>query len=358
MADYSSHKIIHIDMDAFYASIEMRDFPELRGRPIAVGGSSERRGVIATCNYEARKYGVRSAMPTKTALKKCPQLVLKPGRMSVYKAVSQQIREIFFDYTSLVEPLSLDEAYLDVTNSHHCNGSATLIAAEIKQRILDTTKLTASAGVAPLKYLAKIASDIQKPNGLTVIAPHEVDRFIDDLALSLIPGVGKVTQAKLAELGFHYGRDIKAISEAEAIRLLGNFGQKLWQRCHGASSNRVNPSRIRKSIGVERTFASDESDLNVLKKILIDELLPELYRRINKHRENGLAANIKGLTIKVKFANFEQTTADTTGNTINESVLYELLRKALSRRTLAVRLLGISVKLDTAEHMQAQLDLF
>lgn len=206
-------KIIHIDMDCYYAAVEMRDFPEYRGKPLAVGGSSDRRGVISTCNYEARKFGVHSAMATAYALKLCPDLILVPTRMQVYKDVSLQIREIFSRYTQVIEPLSLDEAYLDVSECQQYKGSATLIAAAIRRDILAETGLTASAGIAPVKYLAKVASDLNKPNGQYVITPEAIPEFVKTLSLRKIPGVGKVTAEKLSSLGLNTCGDVQCYSK-------------------------------------------------------------------------------------------------------------------------------------------------
>ncbi|MCF7099142.1 DNA polymerase IV, partial [Klebsiella variicola] len=215
-------KIIHVDMDCFFAAVEMRDNPALRDIPIAIGGSRVQRGVISTANYPARKFGVRSAMPTATALKLCPHLTLLPGRFDAYKEASNHIREIFSRYTSLIEPLSLDEAYLDVSDSVHCQGSATLMAQEIRETIHRELNLTASAGIAPVKFLAKIASDLNKPNGQFVIAPHQVAEFVKTLPLSKIPGVGKVSAAKLESMGLRTCEDVQ---NSDLAMLLKRFGK-------------------------------------------------------------------------------------------------------------------------------------
>ncbi len=226
-------KIIHIDMDCFYAAIEMRDDPSLRSIPIAVGGSADRRGVISTANYEARRYGVHSAMSTAIALRLCPQLKVVSGRMALYKETSIHIRKIFARYTDLIEPLSLDEAYLDVTDCSQLHGSATLIAEAIRQQIFDELQLTASAGIAPIKFLAKIASDMNKPNGQFVITPQNIDQFILTLPLRKIPGVGKVTAQKLADMGLTTCADVQNYDVVTLIKSMGKFGQVLWERCHG-----------------------------------------------------------------------------------------------------------------------------
>lgn len=232
-------KIIHVDMDCFFAAVEMRDNPALRDIPIAIGGSRERRGVISTANYPARKFGVRSAMPTGMALKLCPHLTLLPGRFDAYKEASNHIREIFSRYTSRIEPLSLDEAYLDVTDSVHCHGSATLIAQEIRQTIFNELQLTASAGVAPVKFLAKIASDMNKPNGQFVITPAEVPAFLQTLPLAKIPGVGKVSAAKLEAMGLRTCGDVQKCDLVMLLKRFGKFGRILWERSQGIDERDV-----------------------------------------------------------------------------------------------------------------------
>lgn len=248
-------KIIHVDMDCFFAAVEMRDNPALRDIPIAIGGSRERRGVISTANYPARKFGVRSAMPTGMALKLCPHLTLLPGRYEAYKEASRQIQAIFSRYTSLIEPLSLDEAYLDVTDSTHCHGSATLMAQEIRQTIFAELQLTASAGIAPVKFLAKIASDLNKPNGQYVITPADVPEFLRTLPLGKIPGVGKVSAAKLEAMGLRTCEDVQKYDLAMLLKRFGKFGRVLWERSQGIDERDVNNDRLRKSVGVERTLA-------------------------------------------------------------------------------------------------------
>lgn len=230
MSGEKVRKIIHVDMDCFYAAVEMRDNPSYRGRPLAVGGHEKQRGVLSTCNYEARKFGIRSAMPTARALQLCPQLLVVPGRMQVYKEVSKQIREIFSRYTSLIEPLSLDEAFLDVTESTQCQGSVTLIAEAIRRDIWHELSLTASAGIAPVKFLAKVASDMNKPNGQFVIPPDSVQEVVDKLPLEKIPGVGKVSLEKLHQAGFYTGEDIKNSNYRDLLLRFGRLGASLWNK--------------------------------------------------------------------------------------------------------------------------------
>ncbi len=336
-------KIIHVDMDAFYVSVEIRDNPELADKPVAVGGSRGARGVLSTCNYIAREYGVSSAMPTSVALNKCPNLILVPGRMEVYKSVSAHIRKIFQRYTDLIEPLSLDEAYLDVTDCELFGGSATLIAKDICGSIHKELNLTASAGVSSIKYLAKVASDLNKPNGIFVIPPNEVDTFIDDMPLKKIPGVGKVTNEKLSNDNFRLGRDIKSSSQVYLISKYGKLGALLWDRCNGIDNRSVVTNRERKSVGVERTFPKDIKDVTVLNDILQNKLLPELQKRAVKHLQTR---GISKIGVKVKFSDFQQTTKDFSTSELDVEVLPELLLAALERGNgKSVRLVGLYIGL-------------
>ncbi len=333
-------KIIHIDMDCFFAAVEMRDNPQLRDKPIAVGGRASGRGVIATCNYAARAYGVRSAMPTHRAQQLCPDLVLVPHRMSVYKAVSQQIHAIFRKYTELVEPLSLDEAFLDVTGKPHCQGSATRMAQAIRAEIFEATGLTASAGIAPNKFLAKVASDENKPNGQMVIPPERTAEFAARLPLKKIPGVGPKTAERLARRGLLKGEDVLGLTEVELESMMGKFGPVLWRRCRGIDDRPVEPSRIRKSVGVETTFARDLPDLAACEQQL-DTLLPELERRLSASKRG-----IKGQTVKLKFADFELTTVTQQSQQLDPQLFRALMGIAFRRGNgRQVRLVGISVEL-------------
>ena len=350
-------KIIHVDMDAFFVSVEIRDNPQLANQPVAVGGKSDRRGVLSTCNYIARQYGVSSAMPSAVALKKCPDLVIVPGRMAVYKEASQVIREVFERYTDKIEPLSLDEAYLDVTHVELHNGSATLIAQEIRAEIYKATGLTASAGIAPLKFVAKIASDLNKPNGQCTIGPNDIENFLENLSLRKIPGVGKVTSEKLKNLGFETCGDIRASNETYLINQLGKYGQVLWRRSHGIDEREVQMTRIRKSVGVERTFDEDVKSIQVMNEILKEKLIPELIKRAAKYLETR---KISKLGVKVKFNDFHQTTKEQTYSDINPKLLSELLTEAVNRGNgKPVRLLGVHIGLaDEAEKtLQLGLDL-
>lgn len=336
-------KIIHVDMDCFYAAIEMRDNPRLRDIPLAIGCSALRRGVISTANYPARRYGVHSAMATATALRLCPHLTLLPGRMEVYKTTSLQIRQIFARYTELIEPLSLDEAYLDVTESPHCNGSATLMAQEIRQAIFDELHLTASAGVAPIKFLAKVASEQNKPNGQYVITPAQVDEFILALPLAKIPGVGKVTASRLAERGLHTCADVRRYDLSALLKSFGKFGRVLWERCHGIDERQVSPDRLRKSVGVEKTLAQDIHDWPQC-EALIDTLYDELEVRLRRVKPD---LHIARQGVKLKFDDFRQTTQEHVWPVLNKEDLIQLARQTWEQRREArgVRLVGLHVTL-------------
>ncbi|MEN6454748.1 MAG: DNA polymerase IV [Prolixibacteraceae bacterium] len=334
-------KIIHVDMDAFFASVEQRDHPELRGKPVAVGGDHV-RGVVAAASYEARKFGVRSAMASIVAKRKCPDLIFVHGDFGKYKSVSRQIRDIFFEYTDLVEPLSLDEAFLDVTLAKKGKPSATLIAREIKQRIKETTGLTASAGVSYCKFLAKIASDEKKPDGLFVITPDDAIDFIEKLEVRKFFGIGKVTAERLNAQGIYYGSDLKKLNQQELIRQFGKSGSYYYQICRGIDNRPVVPSRERKSLGAENTFDKDY----YLLQDLTEQMYPieaELWRRLQRSQAFG-----RTLTLKIKFADFEQITRSRTmpGLIDAESVLHSVavqLLKAEEPFIKGVRLLGLTV---------------
>lgn len=346
----SQRKIIHVDMDCFFAAVEMRDHPEYRNLPLAVGGSERQRGVISTCNYEARKFGVRSAMPTAQAIQRCPGLLVIPGRMEAYKAVSQQIRTIFARYTPLIEPLSLDEAYLDVSDCPLLHGSATLIAEAIRRDIWNELQLTASAGVAPLKFLAKVASDMNKPNGQFVIPPEQVQKVIDTLPLEKIPGVGKVSLEKLHSAGYYVGEDIRNSDYRELLRQFGRMGASLWKRCHGIDNREVVTERERKSVGVERTFSHNISSYEECWQVIEQTLFPELDRRLSRADPNK--AIIKQ-GIKMKFADFQLTTIEHLHDELELEYFKQLLRDILKRQQgREIRLLGLSVMLKPLEQIQ------
>ena len=334
-------KIIHIDMDAFFASVEQLDHPELRGKPIAVGGSSE-RGVVAAASYEARKFGVRSAMASKVAKRKCPDLIFVKHRFERYRKISQQIRDIFLEYTDLVEPLSLDEAYLDVTLAKKGKPSATLIAQEIRKRIFNETGLTASAGVSYNKFLAKVSSDVNKPNGIFVVTPAEAQEFIDQLEVKKFYGIGKVTASKLNKMGVWFGRDLRKIDRLELVNTFGKAGNYYYEICRGVDNRSVQPSRERKSVGAENTF---EHDLFSDK-----ELKEELQKIANKVWERTSKSKVKAktLTFKFKYADFEQHTRSKTiesGFVSKDQFLDESLNllKVDEGFSKGIRLLGLTL---------------
>lgn len=354
-------KIIHIDMDAFYASVEQRDFPEFRGIPLAVGGSPDGRGVVATASYEARKYGVKSAMSSKMALQLCPHLKFTYPRFDVYKEVSNHIRAIFKRYTDLIEPLSLDEAYLDVTEDKLGIGSAIEIAKQIKEAIKSELQLTASAGVSVNKFVAKIASDFQKPDGLTFIGPSKIIPFLEKLPIDKFFGVGKVTAKKMNQMGIFNGFDLKRFSEIEMIHHFGKSGKFFFQIVRGEDNRPVKPNRISKSIGVEDTF---ETDLRTYEDMLdeINRIAEKLFKRLQKADKFG-----KTITLKIKFSDFSQITRSKTFFSPIDQLLeiqtqaIELLDK-LNLQDSRVRLLGITFSnfndLEATEEVGYQLSLF
>ena len=349
-------KIIHIDMDCFYAAIEMRDYPELANKPIAVGGSPDRRGVISTCNYYARKFGVRSAMATAYALKLCPDLVIQPGRMDVYREESGFIRDIFSEYSDKIEPLSLDEAYLDVTGSTHHEGSASWIAEAIRARIYETRQLTASAGIAPNKSLAKIASDWNKPNGQKVIRPEEILGFMHDLPVRKLFGVGPVMESRLNTIGIQTCTELQQLSKITLAEQFGGMGERLYDLSRGIDSREVESVRIRKSISVEETYVTDLKSLGAC----LDEipaLLERLRVRIKRAEE---ISGIHNVFVKLKFDDFEQTTVERLSHQIDVDLMRALLTEGWHRKERPVRLLGVGVRLIAVEeshHSYCQLPL-
>lgn len=352
-------KIIHVDMDCFYAAVEMRDNPALLNIPIAVGGSLDRRGVIATCNYQARQFGVRSAMASAYALELCPNLKLIRGRMEVYQEESRKIRNIFADYTDLIEPLSLDEAYLDVSDCGLFKGSATRIAEDIRRRIKQELNLTASAGVAPCKFVAKIASDENKPDGLCVVTPDKLDDFVKQLSLKKIPGVGEVTLQKLHQLGLNTCQDVRDYPQTAIHNHFGKFGHVLWDRAHGIDERSVQTNRIRKSVGVERTLNEDiqsvEECQNVI-ELLYEKLTERLATYQQKHN-GGRPPQVKTLGVKLKFSDFQLTTAEQRYPSVHKSAFRPLLEEAYLRANgRGIRLVGLQVGLGNNPDSK-QLDL-
>lgn len=347
--DLAERKVIHLDMDAFYASIEIRDRPELAGLPVAVGGTSSQRGVLTTCNYEARKYGCRSAMPTFQALQKCPQLILLPTRFDIYRAESESIRAILRRHTDLVEPLSLDEAYLDVS-AHE--GDPAALAYVIRRQIFQKTQLPSSAGIAPNKLLAKIASDWRKPNGQFQIRPDEIADFMDSLPVNRIWGIGKVAAAKLEKLGVTTCGQLQHFSRIEMAQLFGKFGLELYHLCRGHDERPVEPHRERKSLSTERTYSINLETLDAC-----IERLPALYEEL----QNDLAAKkdlapIAGIFLKLKFSDFTRTSVDRAGFSPEFESYLALLREGHTRSEKPVRLMGIGVRFQSADDSALQLE--
>lgn len=337
-------------MDAFYASIEQRDDPRLKGKPVAVGGERQ-RGVVAAASYEARKFGVRSAMPSVTAKRKCPDLIFVPPRFTVYKEVSSQIREIFHRYTDLVEPLSLDEAFLDVTQNKQDIPVATDIARAIKSDILKTTSLTASAGVSVNKFLAKIASDYDKPDGLYIIKPHKAEQFVEQLPIEKFFGIGKVTASKMHKIGIHNGYDLKQYPLNELVRLFGKAGVFYYHIARAVDDRPVDPNRIRKSVGNENTFSDDLIEIQEI-LLALKDIEDELVQRIKRSGARG-----RTLTLKVKYSDFEQITRSRSREKIFEPmdihrVSLELIEEV--PREKGIRLLGLTLSnLENEEELDA-----
>lgn len=340
MVTQAHKKIIHVDMDAFYASVEQMDQPELIGKPVAVGGGEE-RGVVAAASYEARKYGVRSAMSGVMARKNCPDLIFVKPRFSRYKEISKQIRAIFFEYTDLVEPLSLDEAYLDVTENKMMHPSATLIAKEIRNRIFEEVGLRASAGISNSKFVAKIASDINKPNGQKTIPPEEVEAFLEDLPIEKFFGIGKVTAAKMFKLGIFTGRDLKSKSLDFLTEHFKNSGEHYFKVVRGEHFSEVKPNRIQKSVAAEHTFRKNlTSEIFMMERL--ETIAEELENRLIRSKIAG-----KTITLKIKYSDFSlQTRSKTLPHYVKDkSVLLNTVRELLYQEKIkeSVRLLGISV---------------
>jgi DNA polymerase-4 len=338
--DFPLRKIIHVDMDAFYASVEQLDNPELKGKPLAVGGGAK-RGVVSAASYEARKFGVRSAMSGFLAKKRCPELIFVRPRFDRYKEISQQIRTIFYEYTDLVEPLSLDEAYLDVTQNKKGNPSASLIAEEIRAKILEKVGLTASAGISINKFIAKVASDYNKPNGQKTVPPEEVLAFLENLDIRKFYGVGKVTAERMYQLGIFTGKDLKAKDVDFLTEHFGKSGSFYYNVVRGIHLSAVKPNRIAKSVGAERTFSDNlTSEIFMLEKL--ENIAKELEKRLKRYDVSG-----KTVTLKIKYSDFTtQTRSKTIAYYISDkSLILETAKELLYQEKLkdSVRLLGISL---------------
>ncbi|HIG37562.1 MAG TPA: DNA polymerase IV [Oceanospirillaceae bacterium] len=351
-------KIIHCDCDCFYAAVEMRDQPSYQHRPIAIGGPANSRGVIATCNYPARVFGVHSAMSSAQALRVCPQLLILPGRMALYKSVSAQIMAIFRRYSDRIEPLSLDEAFIDVTESTLCGGSATRIAQRIRAEVEAEVGITISAGVAPNKFIAKVASDWRKPNGLFVVKPDEMDAFSAQLAVNKIPGIGPVSAAKLAAENIYICADLRAFTALELEHKFGRMGQSLALRRFGLDQRPVQTRRIRKSVSVENTYRKD-----LVKLEDCAQALQPLYEQLMLRWQQLTAQYaVAGVVVKLKFADFTQLTREYATNDIDLDLFQPLLQQAFTsgnaqQQKRGVRLLGLGLKLQTPITQQ-QLRLF
>ena len=349
--------ILHIDMDAFYAAIEQRDCPELRGKPVVVGGSSG-RGVVSAASYEAREFGIHSAMPGRRAAQLCPHAIFVRGRIGHYADVGRQVREVFHRYTPLVQPLSLDEAFLDVTGSRRLFGDAATIGHAIKNAIQDELNLTASVGVAPLKFVAKIASDLQKPDGFVEVAENQVIEFLDPLPVSRLWGVGKVGQKRLTNLGLHTFRDIRVCDGQDLRRRFGSWGEHLWRLANGIDPRKVVPDHTAKQISHERTFAHDLSDREMLRAV-VSHLCEQVTSRL---RRSGREA--KAVSIKYRREDFKTFTHAITlprPTDITDQILQSalgLLDEMRERQPRPVRLIGVSVGSLTAVDAPRQLSLF
>ena len=346
--------ILHVDMDAFYASVEEREHPKLRGQPVIVGGTPEGRGVVAAANYEARKFGVHSAMPAARAKRVCPHAVFLPSRLDFYSEVSRQIRDIFHRFTPLVEPLSLDEAFLDATGSGSLFGSSVEIGQQIKQEISDSLQLVASVGVAPNKFLAKVASDWNKPNGQYVVTPDRIDAFLAKLPVSKIWGVGKVTARRLEQKGITTCEDVRAYDVFQFVELFGSFGEHIHKLAHGIDDRPVVSEWRRKSISVENTYAEDLPDLaTCLEKI--PQLIVSLDKRMEKLDDDYLVHNS---FVKMKFRDFSQTTVERLHSNPVMADLSILCEEAWQRGKIPVRLLGVGVRLTDLTESGGQMELF
>lgn len=335
-------KIIHIDMDCFFAAVEIKHRPQLRGKPVGIGGPPHTRSVLCTANYEARKFKVKAAMPSSLAMRLCPNLILIPPNIELYKKESQAVHKIFERFTSLIEPLSLDEAYLDVTNSSHFNGSATLIAKEIRSLIFNELNLTASAGIAPNKFLAKIASDWCKPNGQFVIKPDDIENFMKKLEIEKIYGVGKVTAKKMHDLGLRTCLDIQKTTVQQMKRWFGSRGAELFDLAHGIDNRKLEPCSERKSLTVEETF---NSDLGSLKECL--DKIPDLYQDWERRMQKlNRQESIRGFVVKAKFFDFKTTTHEVSSTKWPTQDDFKILLEEIwRRRSEPIRLIGLGVRL-------------
>ncbi|QDT09427.1 DNA polymerase IV [Planctomycetes bacterium K23_9] len=350
--------ILHIDMDAFYAAIEQRDQPELRGKPVVVGGSKTGRGVVAAASYEARRFGIHSAMPGRRAAQLCPDAIFVRGRIDHYAAVGRQVREIFHRYTPLVQPLSLDEAFLDVTGSARLHGDGVTIGHAIKQAIAKELNLVASVGVAPLKFVAKIASDLEKPNGFVVVRPDDVIAFLDPLPIKRLWGVGRVGQANLKQSGLHRIGDIRRSDRDGLVRRFGSWGDHIWKLANAIDPRGVVPDRTAKQISHERTFSVDMTDVEMLRAV-VSHLCEQVCHRLRHHHRR-----CKTVTLKYRREDFRTYSRSRTLATVTDStsqimaVAMELLAEMRQAQPRPVRLIGVSAGSLTTGDQAEQMSLF
>ena len=350
---FLNRKIIHVDMDCFYASIEIRDNPEYANKPVAVAGSSESRGVVTTCNYIARKYGVKSAMPSITAKKMCPEIIFLPVNMNKYRQASEEIHKIYRCYTKIIEPVSLDEAYLDVTDSMYCNGNPAQMALQIRKKIYEDLKITASAGIAPNKFLAKIASDWNKPNGQFLISDDQINDFVLKIPIRSIHGVGKKTEQILKDKNIETCSDLQKLSRAILIDILGKYGNTLYYLCRGIDERDVEPNRIRKSLSVEDTYQKDLINYESCSKEL-EILYKELNKRYNDI--NNKDRHIKSCFIKIKYNDFKITSSQKLCESLDLKIFLNLLAtNKIDNKP--IRLLGLGINFDNSVNDQLNLDI-
>ena len=348
--DSQPRSIIHLDMDCFYAAIEVRDRPALRGKPVGVGGTRDRRGVLTTCNYEAREFGVHSAMPTFMALQRCPNLIVLPTRFDVYRREAAVIRGILHRFSSLVEPLSLDEAYVDLT-AHP--GAPAAVAKVIRDMIFQKTKLTSSAGIGPNKLIAKIASEVKKPNGQLEVKPEQVPDFIEKLSVRKIWGIGAKTERKLEELDVKTCGELQQFARAELVDLFGKFGIELYDLCRGIDHRPVEPDRPRKSLSTEETFSIDLTTLEQC-----EERLEELFEQLMADlAQKEAARTITKIFVKLKFADFTRTTVERAGLEPSLDAFGSLLAEGFARTGKNVRLLGLGVRFAETAPADTQMPL-
>ena len=351
---YNKDKIIHIDMDCFYASVEIRDKPQYAKKPVAVAGSSESRGVVTTCNYVARKFGVRSAMPSMTAKKLCPEIVFLPVNMYKYREVSAEVHKIYKCYTKIIEPVSLDEAYLDVTESEYCNGDPEEMAMQIRKKIYEDLKITASAGISSNKFLAKIASDWNKPDGQFSISDGAIQNFVLKIPVRCIHGVGEKTEQILKKYNIKTCADLQKLSKYDLINILGKYGHTLYYLCRGIDDRKVEPNRIRKSLSVEDTYNVDLKSFNSCSKEL-KILYKELLKRMNS--SSYKTKSIKTCFIKIKYNDFKQTSSQISCDILNFDIFLNLLTKNNVDNNKPIRLLGLGINFDNNEKNQLNLDI-